>query len=239
MPLTQACLDALKRYPTPTVCNAIEMFNVRKRNEGFMLPGIECRFPDLGVMVGYAATATFRAWEPALPGVGVDMSDYYGHILSQPAPRVLVAQDMDDVPVGALFGEVNSSIHKALGCVGHITNGGVRDLDECHAIGFHFFSGCIQVSHAYVHMEDFGKPVQVGGLTISPGDLIHADKHGICIIPHEIAFDLPDACEAMEALERPIIELARSPDCTPARLAVARDTMRKHLEEAYRRFSRG
>jgi 4-hydroxy-4-methyl-2-oxoglutarate aldolase len=217
--LTPEQLEELKSYPTPTVSNAIELFDVRKRTEGFMLPGIECRFPELGVMVGYAATATFRAWEPAEPGKGADMRAYHEYVLSLPEPRVSVAQDLDERPIGALFGEVNSSVHKALGCVGHVTNGGVRDLEECRAIGFHFFSGCVQVSHAYVHLEDFGQPVEVGGTVVQPGDLIHADRHGVCVVPQEVAPYVAEACRAMEELERPLIELARSPDFTPARYA--------------------
>jgi len=238
VPLMQAQIDELKKYSTPTVCNAIELFKVRKRNEGFMLPTIVCRFPDLGVMVGYAATATFRACEPAAPNVKVETNAYSEHILSRPVPRILVAQDLDDLSIGALFGEVNSSVHKALGCVGHITNGGVRDLDECHSIGFHLFSGCIQVSHAYVHLEDFGKPIEVGGVTIQPGDLIHADKHGVCIVPNEIAHDLAEACRVMEALERPLIELALSPEFSPEKFAAARAAMRERFEEVSKRFMR-
>ncbi|MCC6443810.1 MAG: RraA family protein [Armatimonadetes bacterium] len=237
-PLTREQLEELERFPTPMVCNAIEMFGVRRQNEGFMMPDIACRFPDLGVMVGYAATATFRAWEPDASGKVVDMAAYYDHILAQPFPRVLVAHDLDERPVGALFGEVNSSLHRALGCAGHITDGGARDLDECRAIGFHLFSGCVQVSHAYVHLEDFGGPVAVGGLTVPPGGLLHADKHGVCLIPAEIAGEVAAACEAMEALERPLIDLARSPEFTPLRFAAARNDMKEQYQEACKRFRR-
>ncbi len=230
-------LDELKRYPTPTVCNAIEMFDVRPRNEGFMLPGIECRFPELDPIVGYAATATFSAQEPARPGVEVDMGAYYEHILAQPAPRILIAEDLDERPIGALFGECNGTLHQALGCVGHVTNGGVRDLDETRSIGFQFFSGCVQVSHAYVHLEGFGQPVTVGGITVGPGDLIHADKHGVCLIPHEAAPRLADACAAMEELERPQLELARTAEFTPARYLAAREQFRERFAEAANEFA--
>jgi 4-hydroxy-4-methyl-2-oxoglutarate aldolase len=236
-PLTPDQFDELKRFITPTVSNAVELFGVRRRTEGFMLPGIECRFPDLGVMVGYAATATFCAWEPATRSV--DMAAYYQHILSQPLPRVLVAQDLDDVPIGALVGEVNSSVHRALGCVGHVTNGGVRDLDECHSIGFHLFSGCVQVAHAYVHLEGFGEPVDVGGVTVCPGDLLHADQHGVCLIPQEVAPRLAEACRAMEDAERPLVELARSPDFAPARFLEEQTRFRGRLAELQRRYREG
>jgi len=230
-PLTASQLKELEPFCTPTVSNAIELFDVRKRNEGFMLPGIDCLFPDLGVMVGYAATATFRAWEPAAPGTGVDTQAYHEYVLSVPGPRVSVAQDLDERPIGALFGEVNSSVHQALGCVGHVTNGGVRDLDECRGIGFHFFAGCVQVAHAYVHLEGFGEPVEVGGTVVQSGDLVHADKHGFCIIPAAVAPHVAEACRAIEELERPLIELARSPEFTPARYAEAAATFRGRLTE--------
>ncbi|MBM3500276.1 MAG: RraA family protein [Armatimonadetes bacterium] len=233
-PLTAAQLEALKQFITPTVSNAIELFGVRRRTEGFMLPGIECRFPELGAMVGYAATVTFRAWEPGASTV--DTAAYYAHVLSMPAPRVLVAQDLDEVPIGALVGEVNSSVHRALGCVGHVTNGGVRDLDECRSIGFHLFSGCVQVAHAYVHLEGFGEPVQVGGVTVSPGDLLHADQHGVCLVPHEVAPHLAEACREMEALERPLIELARSPEFTPQGFLQARAEFGEQFANLQRRY---
>ena len=235
--LTQAQLNQLRKFTTPTICNAIEMFRIRRRNEGFMTPEVVCRFPDIGPMIGYAVTATHRAREEAQPSSSVDMNAYYEYILSQSAPRLLVSQDLDDPPVGALFGEVNATIHKALGCVGHITNGGVRDLDECHRIGFQYFSKYVLVSHAYVHLESFGQPIRIGGIMVRPGDLIHADQHGICLSPHTIALELAAACRTMEALERPLIKLARSPSLTPAKLTATRATMRKKFEEASKRFA--
>jgi regulator of RNase E activity RraA len=234
--LTEVQIDELKRFTTTTVCNALELFKVRKRNEGFMLPEIVCRFPELDPVVGYAITTTSKAQEPAGPDASVDINTYYAHILSQPQPRIIVTQDLDARPVGALFGEVQASLHKALGCVGQVTNGGVRDLEECRRIGFQFFSSCVLVSHAYVHLEGFGKPVVVGGLTVGPGDLIHADRHGVCLIPPNVAPHLATACQEMEALERPLIELARSTEFTPARFVAARASMSKQFEEASNRL---
>ena len=233
-PLDESQLEELKQFITPTVSNAIEMFGVRRRTEGFMMPEIQCRFPELGAMVGYAATCTFRAWEPA--EVPADMGAYYAHIAAQPAPRVLVAQDLDDCPIGALVGEVNSSLHRALGCAGHVTNGGVRDLSECREIGFHLFSGCVQVAHAYVHVEDFGKPVEVGGATVSPGELIHADQHGVCIVPHEVAPRLAEACEAMEELEKPMVDIARGAEFSLEKFMAARNEFQERFAELSKRY---
>ncbi len=226
-PLGTEQIEELKCFPTPTVSNAIELFNIRGRTEGFMRPGLHCHFPEIGPIIGYAATATFAAQQPA--GEPVDDQAYCEAILTQPAPRISVAQDVDDAPIGALFGEVNSTVHKALGCVGHITNGGVRDLDEVREIGFQLTSGCVQVAHAYVHLEDFAISVQVGGVTVNPGDLLHADQHGFCIIPPEVAPHLAEACRGIEEVEHPLLELARSSAFTVAKYSQARVELAQEL----------
>ncbi len=204
-------LETLKTFNSPTVANAIEIFNLRPRNEGFMNSSIGCLFPDLGVMVGYAATAKIRALNPAAQGTGLDPSAHWGKILQVPAPRVVVVQDLDDPPaVGSFWGEVNGNIHRALGCVGVVTDGGVRDLEEVYAMGFHFFARAVIVSHAYIHIVETGTPVEVGGVRIQPGDLIHADRHGVQTIPKEIAPKIAEGVKQVEDGERPIIEFCKS-----------------------------
>ena len=124
-----------------------------------------------------------------------------------------MGQDLDEPPgLGAQFGEVNSTIHKKLGCVGHITDGCPRDLDEVAALGFPLFGLNPCVSHAYVRLVDFGKPVRLAGVEIKPGDLIHADKHGVCLVPHEVAPRLAEACAQVEQMEKPLLEICRSPE---------------------------
>jgi regulator of RNase E activity RraA len=212
-PLSPQELDALRHLNTPTVSNAIETFNVRPRSEGFMDPSIRCIFPELGVMVGYACTATIAAREPAPPDWHVSRFEQWDNVLSMPAPRVMVIHDLDDPPaIGSYWGEVQSNIHRALGCVGTVTNGSVRDLDEVRELGFHFFAAHVSVSHAYVHLVDFGQPVKVGGLTVHPGDLIHADQHGVLAIPHKVARDIVAAAAEVEQVERQIINYCQSPD---------------------------
>jgi regulator of RNase E activity RraA len=203
-------LQELRRISTPTIANAIETFNIRSRAQGFMNSDVRSVFPDLGVMVGYACTATIRAEEPAA-AQNVSRFDYWDALMKIPAPRIAVIQDLDQPrPVGSFWGEVNASIHKALGCVGTVTNGGVRDLEEVHKMGFHFFASAVLVSHAYVHLVDIGVPVNVGGVVVKPGDLIHGDRHGVIIIPHEIAGRVADAAKKVESTERPIIDYCNS-----------------------------
>jgi|DewCreStandDraft_5_1066085.scaffolds.fasta_scaffold00734_24 regulator of RNase E activity RraA len=218
-PLNETELAALRQLTSPTVANAIEVFNIRPRTEGFMRPGIHCMFPELGPMVGYAVTATIRASVPS-PGPGyLQAFNLWEAVLNTPPPRVVVLQDLDDPPgLGAFWGEVQANIYKALGCVGTVTSGGVRDLEEVRALGFQFFAATVSVSHAYVHVVEVGVPVTVGGLTVRPGDLLHGDRHGVVQIPHEVAREIPRAARELEARERAIIEVCRSPDFSVERL---------------------
>ena len=213
--LTDALLDELRTLNTPTVANAVELFDVRPRTAGFASGAIRCIFPHLPVMVGYAATATIRAATPPPGDARARIWALYDHVLGQPAPRVAVIQDLDDPPaVGSLWGEVNANTFRAHGCIGVVTDGGVRDLDEVEALGFRYFARAVVVSHAYVHVVESGIPVEIGGLTIHPGDLIHADKHGVMTIPHEIAPLIPEAARRLEVRERALIDYCKSPTFT-------------------------
>jgi len=205
-------LEALRRWPTPAVSNAIELFDIRPRNEGFMLPEIMCVFPELEPMIGYAVTAVISADSPE--GRRIQPPQWWEEILKIPEPRVAVIHDIDNTVMGSFWGEVNANIHKALGCVGTVTDGSVRDLDEVREIGFHFFSSCVSVSHAYVHLVEVSTPVKVGGLVVRPGDLIQGDKHGVISIPKEIAKDVSTAAQLVEDWERRVINFCKSSDFT-------------------------
>lgn len=211
--LDPAVLDALRRYNTPTVSNAIEVFDVRPRNEGFMRPEIRCVFPGLGVMVGYAVTVKIQSMAPS--GTAIHPSVHWQDVMKVPAPRVVVVEDLDEPSgLGSLWGEVNANMHKAMGCVGCVTNGSVRDLDEVEPLGFHFFARHIAVSHAYVRIVEVGTPVRVGGLTVRPGDLLHGDKHGVTNVPLELAARIPEGVKVVDTMERQIINYSQSPDFT-------------------------
>ncbi len=206
--LDPSLLEALKRFDSPTLSNAIETFAIRPRDEGYMSMDIRCFFPELGPLVGYAATATIRARGEPAHG---DQTALYQHVREIPQPCVVVVQDMDEPPgCGSLWGEVNATIFGALGCAGCITDGCVRDLKEARAMGFQFFARGPGVSHAYVRVESAGQPVTVGGLRVSPGDLIHADQHGVLLIPREIAAQLPAAAEQVIAGEQALLGWVRS-----------------------------
>jgi 4-hydroxy-4-methyl-2-oxoglutarate aldolase len=209
--LTTQDIEALKKITSPSVANAIETFKVRPREQGNLASSIRALFPETGPMVGYAVPCMIRAEAGPIDGHRASTYGWWDYVLTIPAPRVIVVHDLDDPRgQGAQWGEVQANIHRALGCVGVVTDGSVRDLDEVRALGFQFCAAHVSVSHANVHMVDFGIPVKVGGVWIKPGDLVHGDQHGVCTIPADIAAKIPEAIAKVEADERKIIAVCQS-----------------------------
>ncbi len=208
--ISKETMEALGKIDTPSICNAIEGFNVRGKEEGFMLPEIKGVFRTLPPAVGYAVTGVISAVQPE--GRNVSREDWWDLIVSVPEPRFIVLHDIDNPPLGAYWGEVQGNIHKALGAVGVATDGTVRDIDEVEALGFQFFAKEISASHAYVHLVEIGIPVTVGGLTVKTGDLLHGDKHGVTSIPFEIAEQIPAMVDTIADYEQKTIGLCQSPD---------------------------
>jgi 4-hydroxy-4-methyl-2-oxoglutarate aldolase len=224
--LTPEQFEALRRLDTCTVANAIETFNVRLRNEGFVGGSlVRCIFEELPPMLGFAVTGRIRSSSPpiasSLPPPSpqkltfADRTDWWDYVLSIPPPRVVVMQDVDQNPgIGAFVGDVHSAICQGLGCVGYVTNGAVRDLEDVRRTGFHFFAGHVSLSHAYAHIVDFGEAVDIGGLRIRPGDLVHGDRYGVQTIPMRIASQIPAVAARLDEKERRIIEYCRSAQFT-------------------------
>lgn len=211
-PLTSEQIEALRNLDACTVANTIETFQLRLRNEGFADSSIRCLFPRLRPMVGYAATVQIRGASPPTDAhTYLDRTDWWDYIQSIPPPRVVVVQDISSRPgLGALLGEVHVNILRALGCVGAVTNGAVRDIPAVQDLGFAFFAGNLSVSHSYVHIVEIGPPAKIGGLNIKSGDLLHGDLHGIQSIPQKIAAALPAAATRITDRERSLIALCRS-----------------------------
>jgi regulator of RNase E activity RraA len=212
--LTEAELESLRQIGTNMVANAIESFNVRLRNTGFADARVRCMLEDLPPMVGYAVTGRLRSGEPPIGGGTFrDRADFWNSILQVPPPRVLVLEDMDDRPGrGAFVGNVHASILKALGCVGYVTNGAVRELPSVQAMGVQLFAGSVAVSHAYAHIFEIGTVVTVGGLDVKAGDLLHGDRHGVLTVPHQVATRVPAAAERLQRKEDRVIEFCKSQD---------------------------
>ncbi len=217
-PLAAEELAPLRRFTSPTVANALETFGVSPKEATYTNDRIRCIFPDLGAMVGYACTARIMSAQPPVHPRRVARTDYWEYTRKSPAPRVTVVQDLSVPSGGAYWGEVNAGIHRALGSIGVITNGSVRDLEEVRALAFHFFASGVHVSHGYAHLEDFDVPVVVFGMLVRPGDIIHADRHGAVVIPRKLAPQVIEAAKEIERQERPIIGLCKSLDFSIAEL---------------------
>ncbi len=212
-PISPDTLQALAKVDTCSVTNAIECFGVRLRNEGFTDSTIRCRLPSLPPMVGYAMTLRVRSSSPSWKNRDyLDRADWWTQLEAQPLPHVLVIEDVDRQPgTGAFIGEVHAAILQALGSVGAITNGAVRDLPSVERLGFRLFSGSIAVSHAYMHIVEIGVPVTVGHLRIAPGDLLHGDQHGIVQIPAQIADKIPATIAYVQERDREIVKYCKTP----------------------------
>ena len=224
-PLPASLLEVLGRYDTPTICNALEIVAPERRLVGFTTRPLVCPFPDLPPIVGYARTACIRsAVASGLSSVEQQQRRiaYYDYVGTGFGPRINVIQDVDgpDVGFGAFWGEVQSAVHKALGCIGVITDGSIRDIAQW-APGFQALAGSIGPSHAFVHAEHFGGDVRVAGMTVRSNDLIHADRHGAVVIPLDVAARVPDAADLCGRRETPILEIARSPLFTLEKLKEA------------------
>jgi 4-hydroxy-4-methyl-2-oxoglutarate aldolase len=204
-------INFLRSFNTCLISEAIETFGVRLRNEGFATAGFRCLFKSLPPMVGYAATCKVRSADPPIVGSRyTERTDWWPHITSISAPRVVVIQDIDRQPgTGAFLGKVHAHILLALGCVGAVTNGAARELPGIEAAGFQVFAGRLALSRAYVHIVEYGGPVEVGGLKIKPGDLIHGDRHGILTVPPEIVDQLPAVAKQIMEKENHAIELSK------------------------------
>ena len=212
-------LDALRRLDTCTVSSAIETFQLRLRKAGFADARVSCIFEDFPPLVGYAATARLRTGEPPIAGFHHDRHDWWNSILQVQEPRIVVLQDLDEPPgVGAFLGDVQAAILRALGGVGYVTNGAVRELPRVKDSGLHLFAGSVAVSHAYAHIFDFGSKVNVGGLEVQPGDLMHGDRHGILTIPKQIASEIPAVAARLRRADKEVIDFCRSPEFSVDRL---------------------
>jgi len=202
------------------VSNAIERLDVRLRNEGFTDISVRCLSPSLPPMVGYAATGRIRTTSaPTARHWYYERMDWWEYLATIPAPRVIVFEDVDPQPgFGALFGEIHAQIGRALGAIGYVTNGAVRDLPGIQRTGFHLFARGVSVSHAYAHVVDFGGPVELGRLRVNPGDLLHGDLHGVVSVPAAMAAQILKVAAELQAQESELIQLCQSAQFTIGKL---------------------
>lgn len=207
-------LALLQRVDTPTVCNAIEVAQGKRGFDAYTKGTMQCSAPGLS-MVGFARTAKIAGREPPTESPDVIRArrlDYFRNMAEGPRPAIAVLEDVDYPNcVSAWWGEVHTNVHKGLGLNGALTNGVMRDLDDL-AEGFPVVAGSIGPSHAFVHVRELGTSVNVFGMTVNQGDLVHADRHGGLVIPPEVIPDLKGAIEKMWAGEQIILGPAKEPD---------------------------
>lgn len=225
-PFTQADLDVLTQWDTPTICNGLELIVPERRAIGFTVEPMVCIDPKAKPIIGLARTGMIRAKEPPR-GKIADRADWYDYVAPSDFPTIAILQDIDDQPgYGAYWGEVQSTIHKSLGVLGCVTNGSFRDLDAW-APGFQMVGGRIGPSHAHVHMVSFGGPVNVFGMGAGHDDVVHADFHGAVVIPAEAVKKLPAAIDLCMRREKVILDVCRDPGFTGAKL---RDALKRSGE---------
>ena len=219
--ITKEQINALREIDTPTICNLIEMAKPSRRGYGYTVEHLHCLLPDMKPIVGYAKTATMRAKQPSKysPEEYLQIRNSYFDYLDQgESPKISIVQDLDERPgYGAFWGEVFSACHKALGCVGAVTNGSIRDLDMI-ADNFQLLAGVIAPSHAYIHLVDWDCEVNVHGMVVQDNDLIHADRHGAVVIPGDVVAEIIDALDLMLRREKVILDVARGPDFSVEKL---------------------
>ncbi len=215
--------EAIRRFDICTIADAIECFDVRLRNEGFTRPGLRpVTNPDERIL-GYAVTFRVKSSDPPMTqGRFSDRTDWWSAIERLPRPRVALFETLDeDSGKGACIGDVHGAILKAFGCEGVITNGSVRDVPGLKKLGLPVFAKSVTVSHSFMHILDFGTPVEIFGLPVSQGDLLYVDCHGMLTIPIGIAAKLPEVAERISRKDQSIIELCHSPDFSSEKLQQA------------------
>ena len=211
----------LRSIDTPTICNLIEIVAPERRGIGYTASHLHCPFPDLLPMVGFAKTATIRARDHVSELSYIKRMDYLDYVAAAPRPSVVVIQDKDEpAGYGAFWGEVQTNVHKALGCLGIVTNGSVRDIASV-AEGFQMLAGSIAPSHAYVHIVEFGLSVNVHSMEVQSGDLVHADRHGAVVVPVKNIDAMAAALDSLMKREARIIAAARAPGATAATIKAA------------------
>src|SRR5580765_4415253 len=216
-------LAALAKFDTPTICNTIELFEVRARTAGYLDARIQACFPEMAPAVGYASTATMRCAQARREGdVYASLDEQVARFAELPGPAMVVYQDLDDPAVAATFGEIMCSTYQAFGAAGLITSGAARDLDQVRRIGFAAFSSGAICSHGYSHIVAVHTPVRVGGVAVHPGDLLHADANGVTTIPHSIASEVAQVAAEYVAAEAVILNFTKTGSTDVKKFTAAR-----------------
>ncbi len=208
-------LEYLKSVDTPTLSNAIELLNVRKRSEGFTPLDVKCIFPELGRMTGYAVTAQVETMTQTGPGGPEGHIELYRLLESAPKPAIIVLQEIGGFgDYAAHCGEVMTTFFTRLGAIGLVSDCAVRDIPEVRALGFHYFARGVCASHAYFRIVRSGLPVTVCGLPVQSGEILHGDENGLITVPNVDLDVLKKAVDAVRTSEKRIMDFVRGPEFT-------------------------
>jgi 4-hydroxy-4-methyl-2-oxoglutarate aldolase len=232
-----ADLALLRKFDTPTICNVVELFDLRPRTAGYMDGRMQACYPKLPPMVGFASTATFRSAAPPRAGdVYAGLGDQVASFAELPGPAIVVFQDLDDPVAAATFGEVMCTTYKAFGAAGLITSGTGRDLDQVEALQFPCFTNGTICAHGYSQLVQINVPVRVGGVMVYTGDLVHGDRNGVTTIPNEIATAVARACPEYMAAEAIILDYLKAGRVDPKGFNAARNECRDRIEALARKL---
>ena len=232
-------LKLLAQFDTPTICNTIELFEIRPRHAGYLDGRVRACFPEMPPMVGFASTATMRCAAPRWEGdVYSSLDQQVARFAELQGPAVVVYQDLDDPPVAATFGEIMCTVYQAFGAAGLITSGAARDLDQVRRLRFPAFSNGAICSHGYSHIVDLHRPVRVGGITIYPGDLLHGDANGVTTIPLEIASEVGEVATEFVKAEAILLDYLKAGAPSEKGFAEARKSMMDAIGSLGRRVQR-
>lgn len=226
-----AVLNSLRQIDTPTVCNVVELFDLRPRHSGYMDARIQACFPKLPPMVGFASTATFRSAAPPRKGDAyAGLNEQVESFAALPGAAVVVFQDLDVPSASATFGEIMCTSYQRFGAVGLVTSGAGRDLDQVATLKFPCFTGGTICAHGYCHIPHINVPVAVGGVVIHPGDLLHGDCNGVTTIPVDIAAAVAEACPEYIAAEAVILNYLKSDHVNAKGYAAARRECQERID---------
>jgi regulator of RNase E activity RraA len=218
---THNLFDQLRRFDTPTICNALEIVRGVRFAEGFTRQTPIAAFPALPPIVGFARTARFVCSVPFDPARKERLLAYYEFLAQGGQPTIAVIEDVDTQPgLGAFWGEVNTTVHWGLGCHGAVTNGSMRDLDAM-CPHFQCLAATLSPSHVNAQIVDFGTPVNVLGMAVETGQVVHADRHGAVVFTLDEVEKLPAAIELILRREQVLLEAARKPGFSAAAMREA------------------
>lgn len=211
--MTDSLIEYLKTVDTPTLCNGIELLGLRPHEEGFTPLQLRCLFPEFGRMCGYAVTAYVETVTKTEPRDNRRFVELYRMVEQSPKPAIVVFQEIGaHGDYAAHAGEVMSTIFQRCGAIGLVSDCAVRDLPEVRALGFHYFARGAVASHANFRIAKVGVPVQVMGLVVNPGDLLHGDENGLALVPRDRRDELPEMVKRIRDREGELLQFVRGKD---------------------------